>query len=95
MVRGLNSSTSDELEWLAEFAKGELQRTSHADWTLIWFLDFRRRFMSLLSFNFREFGSVTALSIIEAANVGAKSLDDTNTRGLFPAVGVVHMLNYF
>ncbi|KAH7885613.1 GNAT acetyltransferase 2-domain-containing protein [Phlebopus sp. FC_14] len=53
MVRGLNSSTESELEWLGEFAK-----------------DFRRRFLSLLSFKFREFGSVTALSILEAANAG-------------------------
>ncbi|KAF8550100.1 DUF699-domain-containing protein [Imleria badia] len=34
--------------------------------------DFRRRFLSLLSFKFREFGSVTALSILEAANAGVK-----------------------
>jgi Possible tRNA binding domain len=32
--------------------------------------DFRRRFISLLSYKFREFGSVTALSILEAVNVG-------------------------
>ena len=28
--------------------------------------DFRRRFLSLLSFKFRDFGSVTALSVLEA-----------------------------
>lgn len=34
--------------------------------------DFRRRFLSLLSYKFREFGSVTALSILEAVNAGIK-----------------------
>ncbi|KAH9889948.1 DUF699-domain-containing protein [Cubamyces lactineus] len=65
MVRGLNSSTESELEWLAEFAK-----------------DFRRRFLSLLSFKFREFGSVTALSVLEAANAGVKKLDEDPSRGI-------------
>ncbi|KAK7677713.1 hypothetical protein QCA50_019265 [Cerrena zonata] len=65
MVRGLNSSTEAELEWLGEFAK-----------------DFRRRFLSLLSFKFREFGSVTALSVLEAANAGLKKFDEDSTRDL-------------
>ncbi|KAH8888874.1 DUF699-domain-containing protein [Thozetella sp. PMI_491] len=39
--------------------------------------DFRRRFLSLLSYQFREFPSVQALSIIESADAGAK-LDDSN-----------------
>ncbi|OAX41419.1 DUF699-domain-containing protein [Rhizopogon vinicolor AM-OR11-026] len=65
MVRGLNSSTDGELEWMGEFAK-----------------DFRRRLLSLLSFKFREFGSVTALSVLEAANVGVKKLDGEKTRAL-------------
>jgi len=39
------------------------------------FVDFRRRFLTLLSFKFREFGAVTALSIIEAINAGVKRLD--------------------
>lgn len=59
MVRGLNSSTESELEWLGEFAK-----------------DFRRRFLTLLSYKFREFGSVTALSILEATNAGLKKPDE-------------------
>ncbi|KAI9058108.1 DUF699-domain-containing protein [Trametes sanguinea] len=63
MVRGLNSSTESELEWLSEFAK-----------------DFRRRFITLLSFKFREFGSVTALSVLEAANAGVKKLDEDPSR---------------
>ncbi|KAH0826252.1 GNAT acetyltransferase 2-domain-containing protein [Lanmaoa asiatica] len=41
--------------------------------------DFRRRFLSLLSFKFREFGSVTALSILEAANAGVKKGGESNT----------------
>lgn len=65
MVRGLNTSTNSELEWLGEFAK-----------------DFRRRFLSLLSFKFREFGSVTSLSILEAANNGVKILGDDGTKAL-------------
>ncbi|KAA1475694.1 DUF699-domain-containing protein [Dentipellis sp. KUC8613] len=36
--------------------------------------DFRRRFLSLLSFKFRDFGSVMGLSILEAANAGVKYL---------------------
>ncbi|KII86732.1 hypothetical protein PLICRDRAFT_43382 [Plicaturopsis crispa FD-325 SS-3] len=65
MVRGLNSSSDGELEWMSEFAK-----------------DFRRRFLALLSFKFREFGSVTALSVLEAANAGVKKVDETKSRAL-------------
>jgi N-acetyltransferase 10 len=46
-------------------------------------VDFRRRFISLLSFKFREFGSVTALSVLEAANAGVKTLDENSSRGEF------------
>ena len=42
-------------------------------------LDFRRRFLTLLSYKFREFGSVTALSVLEAANAGIK--DETEESG--------------
>ncbi|PPQ91881.1 hypothetical protein CVT25_000756 [Psilocybe cyanescens] len=44
--------------------------------------DFRRRFLTLLSYKFREFGSVTSLSILEAANAGIK--DDANETVLTP-----------
>jgi N-acetyltransferase 10 len=44
-------------------------------------IDFRRRFLSLLSFKFREFGSVTALSVLEAADIGVKKLDGEKLRG--------------
>ncbi|KAF8466530.1 DUF699-domain-containing protein [Russula ochroleuca] len=58
MVRGLRSSTDEELGWLGEFSK-----------------DFRRRFLTLLSFKFREFNSIMGLSVLEAANTGVKYLD--------------------
>ena len=47
--------------------------------------DFRRRFLSLLSFKFREFGSVTALSVLEATNAGVKALDADPARGTVPS----------
>jgi len=62
MVRGLQSSTDDELGWLGEFSK-----------------DFRRRFLSLLSFKFREFNSIMGLSVLEAASVGVKYVDCDRT----------------
>ncbi|KAG1849922.1 GNAT acetyltransferase 2-domain-containing protein [Suillus subalutaceus] len=65
MVRGLNSSTDGELEWMGEFSK-----------------DFRRRFLSLLSFKFREFGSITALSVLEAADIGVKKLGGKKSRAV-------------
>lgn len=91
MVRGLNSSTESELEWLAEFAKGARNTlAAHIGHTYSVHSDFRRRFLTLLSYNFREFGSVTALSIIEAANSGAKSAErERSERGWsFSLVGL-------
>ena len=83
MVRGLNNSVESELEWLAEFAKGlGPSFANHSGRAEIPCLDFRRRFLTLLSYNFREFGSVTALSVIEAANAGAKRAEqDQSKRG--------------
>ena len=50
--------------------------------TLESFLDFRCRFLTLLLYNFREFDSITSLSVIGAANAGAKSTEqDQPTRG--------------
>ncbi|KAH9954956.1 GNAT acetyltransferase 2-domain-containing protein [Russula dissimulans] len=57
MLRGLQSSTDEELGWLGEFSK-----------------DFRRRFLTLLSFKFREFNSIIGLSVLEAADTGVKYL---------------------
>ncbi|KAL5519901.1 hypothetical protein ACEPAG_1561 [Sanghuangporus baumii] len=42
--------------------------------------DFRRRFLSLLSYKFREFGSVMALSILRSADEGLKRLDSDSAR---------------
>ncbi|KAI0032794.1 GNAT acetyltransferase 2-domain-containing protein [Vararia minispora EC-137] len=39
--------------------------------------DFRRRFLSLLSFKFREFGAVLGLSVLEAANAGVAQVSET------------------
>lgn len=44
--------------------------------------------MSLLSFKFREFGSVTALSVLEAANSGVKNLDAHPSRGPYLPVSM-------
>ncbi|KAI0263903.1 GNAT acetyltransferase 2-domain-containing protein [Gloeopeniophorella convolvens] len=44
--------------------------------------DFRRRFLTLLSFKFREFGSVLGLSVIEAANAGIKYLESDKQMAL-------------
>ncbi|KAI0695980.1 GNAT acetyltransferase 2-domain-containing protein [Cytidiella melzeri] len=74
MVRGLNSSSEEELQWLGEFSK-----------------DFRRRFLSLLSFKFREFGSVTALSVLEAANSAVKKIDEDPSRALSSAELGLHL----
>ena len=52
--------------------------------TLLYLEDFRRRFLTLLSFKFREFGSVTSLSVIEAANAGVKKLDQDESKGSYP-----------
>ncbi|PWN52856.1 DUF699-domain-containing protein [Violaceomyces palustris] len=40
--------------------------------------DFRRRFISLLSFRFREFSSITALNVLEAASNGVKLAKDAS-----------------
>ncbi|KAF8428438.1 DUF699-domain-containing protein [Boletus edulis BED1] len=45
--------------------------TTDLEWLGEFAKDFRRRFLVLLSFKFREFGSVAALSILEAANAGS------------------------
>ncbi|KAM5539482.1 hypothetical protein V8D89_006934 [Ganoderma adspersum] len=55
---------------------------SELEWLGEFAKDFRRRFLSLLSFKFREFGSVTALSVLEAANAGVKKLDEDPVRAL-------------
>jgi hypothetical protein len=51
--------------------------------------DFRRRFLTLLSFKFREFGSVTALSVLEAANAGLKFLENSGLKGSPPSLYIM------
>ncbi|KAF9458787.1 DUF699-domain-containing protein [Collybia nuda] len=46
--------------------------------------DFRKRFLSLLSYKFREFGSVMALSVLEAANAGVKKLEEDEGGSHYP-----------
>jgi N-acetyltransferase 10 len=59
--------------WLGAYAQGmPSQDLANAD--------FRRRFSSLLSFEFRKFASVLSLSVIEAANSGAK-FNPVTTKG--------------
>ena len=100
MVRGLNTSTDDELQWLGEFAKGSSLRSFAASFSFLAHVlmcclastDFRRRFLSLLSFKFREFGSVTALSILEAVNAGLKKWDADPSRGKTPTTAEAFLL---
>jgi len=83
MVRGLNSSSNGELDWMGEFAKGPSEFSTAFDAKCLVSLDFRRRFLTLLSYKFREFGSVTSLSMLEAADVGVKKLDDDKAKGIY------------
>ncbi|RDB21639.1 RNA cytidine acetyltransferase [Hypsizygus marmoreus] len=55
---------------------------SELEWLGEFAKDFRKRFLSLLSFKFREFGSVTALSVLEAANAGLKAHDQDKAKDL-------------
>lgn len=40
----------------------------------------------MLSFKFREFGSVTSLSVVEAANAGVKKLDEDKSKGIYTVI---------
>ncbi|KAJ7608711.1 GNAT acetyltransferase 2-domain-containing protein [Roridomyces roridus] len=53
---------------------------SQQEWLGEFAKDFRKRFLSLLSYKFREFGSVTALSLLEAVNAGLKAVDADPTK---------------
>ena len=59
---------------------------------LHYLVDFRRRFLTLLSFKFREFGSVTSLCVIEAANAGVKKLNQDKSKGDYPLPHPSHRL---
>jgi N-acetyltransferase 10 len=81
MVRGMDSSAERGLEWLGEFAKGSRSWFYSSLYHFIFGSDFRRRFIQLLSYKFREFGSIAALSILEAANAGATNSIGNESRG--------------
>ncbi|POR36821.1 Uncharacterized protein TPAR_02983 [Tolypocladium paradoxum] len=49
-----------------------LERSEDRMWLGAFARDFHKRFLSLLSYQFREFPAITALSIDESANAGAK-----------------------
>lgn len=57
--------------------------TRHVNSSLPLTVDFRRRFSSLLSFEFRKFPSVLSLSVMEAANAGSKLNPVISKGGLF------------
>lgn len=61
-----------------------LENSDDTSWLGAFSRDFHKRFMSLLSYQFREFKSVTALSLDESANAGAK-LDDQEVAPLTKA----------
>ncbi|KAG8159835.1 hypothetical protein KVR01_010472 [Diaporthe batatas] len=61
-----------------------LERSGDRSWLGAFSRDFHRRFMELLSYQFRTFPSVLALSIDESANAGA-ALDDVEPRPLTKA----------
>jgi N-acetyltransferase 10 len=71
MLKTLNGEVAGSSNWLAAFAQGEARHfdriqssfADHKDCT-----DFRRRFLSLLSYKFREFDAALALSVIEGAS---------------------------
>ncbi|KAG6860009.1 hypothetical protein C0995_000613 [Termitomyces sp. Mi166 len=55
---------------------------SELEWLGDFAQDFRRRFLSLLSYKFRDFGSVTALSVLEAVTAGLKKHDAEKVQDL-------------
>ncbi|KAL0961275.1 hypothetical protein HGRIS_006236 [Hohenbuehelia grisea] len=55
---------------------------SELEWLSEFAKDFRRRVLTLLSFSFRSFGSITALSVLEAANNALKKVDEDKSREL-------------
>ena len=79
MLKTLNGEVAGSSNWLAAFAQGELGRYQNHDAKLTYNplgADFRRRFLSLLSYKFREFDASLALSVIEGASA-AESAEST------------------
>lgn len=58
-----------------------LESSGDRSWLGAFARDFHRRYISLLSYDFRTFPAILALSIDESANAGAQ-LDQVETRGL-------------
>ncbi|CAG8492780.1 10349_t:CDS:10 [Ambispora gerdemannii] len=57
----------------------DLTTTCSPDWLALFSKDFHKRFLSLLSYQFRTFPSVLALSILAAANFGSQDPKITRT----------------
>lgn len=58
-----------------------LENSDDTSWLGAFSRDFHKRFLSLLSYQFREFPALTAISLDESANAGA-ALDTTQLEGL-------------
>ncbi|KAJ6520530.1 GNAT acetyltransferase 2-domain-containing protein [Mycena sanguinolenta] len=77
----LRQTTSDLTgEHSCVMVRGLNSSSESPEWLGEFAKDFRRRFLSLLSYKFREFGSVTALSILEAVNSGLKAADADSSK---------------
>ncbi|KAA1106649.1 hypothetical protein PGT21_036803 [Puccinia graminis f. sp. tritici] len=56
---------------IRSLSKEESERPYHPeDWLTAFALDFRKRFLTLLSYKFRAFPSIASLTVLEAANAG-------------------------
>ncbi|ORX58725.1 DUF699-domain-containing protein [Hesseltinella vesiculosa] len=66
------------IKTLAE-ADAEDQRVANSAWLDAFARDFSRRFLNLLSYQFRDFTAVHALSILESARLGHDADNDTAT----------------
>ncbi|CAG8448327.1 11587_t:CDS:10 [Acaulospora colombiana] len=54
----------------------DLVTTCNPEWLSAFSKDFHKRFLNLLSYKFRDFPSVLALSIMEAADAGSENVED-------------------
>ncbi len=67
-------------------------------WLGAFSVDFRKRFIALLSYKFREFASVTGLSVLEAANAGdisaRRALGAREARELFSPFDIKRLESY-
>ncbi|KAM0746787.1 putative nucleolus protein [Meredithblackwellia eburnea MCA 4105] len=68
-------------------------------WLGAFAVDFRKRFITLLSFKFREFASITALSVLEATNAGdaiqgRRELSSDDVREMFSPFDLKRLNSY-